>query len=274
MELGQRRWLPARPPLAYRSPAAAAARGSPTHLSTSQHLADEQVGAHIGDLVEERAALLGPLVQPALALLERLATAALAHVRHEGPRRAAEADEGHTAVEALAGHGDGVEHVAEFLLHVDLVGEAREVGGADEGLGKDGAARGLHHDLEAEGLRDDEDVAEDDGRVEERVAVDGLESELGGEFGRLAALEEGVVFPDLEEFWGQRWAGIRATKVAVEEYRATQRRGDGQAVQSGTETRSTLRLLFPPVHHYFPTSSLHIRSTASSLHCRTAHPLS
>ena len=53
-------------------------------------------------------------------------------------------------------------------------------------------------------MRDDEDVAEDDGGVDEsRVSSDGLEGELGGESGSLTAFEEGVRLSKLHELWGR-----------------------------------------------------------------------
>jgi hypothetical protein len=170
-----------------------------THLGTSKDLADEEVGADIGNLVEERLSLSRPLVEPPLGVFECLRTTALAHVRHERPRRAAETDEGNTPVEALAGHSDGLKDVAELLTDVDRVAEAREVSRAAQGSGEHRALARLHEDLHTKRLRDHENVAEDDRGVKKRVPVDRLESELARELGLLAALEERVVLADLEE---------------------------------------------------------------------------
>ena len=49
-----------------------------------------------------------------------------------------------------------------------------------------------HLDLQAEGLRDDEDVREDDGGVE-REPADGLQRDLGRQLRRAADLEEVVL---------------------------------------------------------------------------------
>lgn len=48
-----------------------------------------------------------------------------------------------------------------------------------------------HLDGHAHGLRDDEDVGEDDGGIDEAgIAADGLESDFRGDFGIAAAFEE------------------------------------------------------------------------------------
>jgi hypothetical protein len=74
------------------------------------------------------------------------------------------------------------------------------VRGIDERFGQDGALRGFHEDSHAKRLRDDKDVAEDDGGVEEGIAVDRLECEGAGDRRGLTAFEEGVDLADLEEF--------------------------------------------------------------------------
>ena len=63
-----------------------------------------------------------------------------------------------------------------------------------------------HLDLQSEGLRDDEDVGEDDGGVEGEPA-DGLQRDLGGELGRAADLEELVLLAELAEL-GEVAAGL------------------------------------------------------------------
>lgn len=85
-----------------------------------------------------------------------------------------------------------------MLTH--LIRQPGQVGRAPQRRGENGALGRLHDDLHAERLGNDEDVAEDDRRVQVRVPVDRLESELARKLGLAAALEEGVVLADLKEF--------------------------------------------------------------------------
>ena len=86
---------------------------------------------------------------------------------------------------------DRGEDVAKLLVHIDVLAQARDVRRRVERLGEERAW--VHLDGHAHGLRDDEDVAEDDGGVQEaRVPPDGLQGYFGGELGRAADLEEAV----------------------------------------------------------------------------------
>ena len=61
-------------------------------------------------------------------------------------------------------------------------------------MGEGGAFFGQHLDRHAHGLRNDEDVAEDNGGVDEAgIAVDGLQGQGRCDFGRAAAGEKVVV---------------------------------------------------------------------------------
>jgi hypothetical protein len=128
-------------------------------------LADEEVNADARDTIKERLALLRILEQPRFGLLEGLGPTSFNHVREEGPRRAAEADKRDLAAEPVARTRNSIKDVAKFLLHVDVPAQALNIRGRVERSRECGG--GIHEDLHAHGLRDDEDVAEDDSGVDE-----------------------------------------------------------------------------------------------------------
>lgn len=144
------------------------------------------------------------LVAPRLGLLPRAAPTALDHVAKEGPRAGAEADEGDLALEAVARLGDGGVDVLELVEDVDVAVEEAALGvlRVAERVGEVRAEAGEHLDVEAHGLRDDEDVGEDDRGVEESVeAADGLEGDLACEVRGAAHGEERVLCADVLELW-------------------------------------------------------------------------
>ena len=158
-------------------------------------MADEEVDANARDTSEERLALLRILEQPSLGLLERLGPAPLDHVREQGPRRTTKADERDLTAERVARARDGGKDVVELLAHVDVLAQARDVGGGVERRGE--GRRGIHEDLHAHRLRDDKDVAEYDRGVDEaHIPPYGLERDLARERGRPAYLKKLVLSPD------------------------------------------------------------------------------
>jgi hypothetical protein len=80
-----------------------------------------------------------------------------------------------------------------------VLGKPGEVFGCPDRVGK--RRSGIHLDGQTHGFGNDEDVAEDDGSVEEALEpTDGLHRQLAGDLRGLAAFEKGVVFPDGQEF--------------------------------------------------------------------------
>ena len=163
-------------------------------LGTGLDLQGQVLDADLGNLLEEGLGGLGILVDPRLALLVRLGAAALGHVAEQGPGGAAEADEGDAPLELLAGHGDGLVDVVELGGDVDLLLHdlfVLAVVRAAQGLREVRAELVDHLDHHAHGLRDDEDVGEDDGGVDQAgEALNGLQGQGGGDLGVAAALEE------------------------------------------------------------------------------------
>jgi hypothetical protein len=105
---------------------------------------------------------------------------ALVHVGGQGPWAAGEADQRHAAVKLAADGADGVHHVAEVFL---WVGDRQgfDIGeGADDFL-ETRAFAGLKVQALAHGVRDGEDVGEEDGRVQLRVAIQRLHRDFAGE---------------------------------------------------------------------------------------------
>ena len=173
------------------------------HLGACVDLSDEEVDADVCDAREELLALLRVLEQPRLGLLERFGPASLYHVREQRPRRATEPDERDRAREPVPRSCDGREDVAELLVHVNVLAQARDIRGRVERGGE--RRRWVHEDLHAHGLRDHEDVAEDDGGVEQaRIPPDRLERDLAREGRRAADLEKLVLRANCAELCQNR----------------------------------------------------------------------
>jgi hypothetical protein len=192
-------------------------------LRARDDLSGEVLDAQAGNDVQQRLGLGTILVQPRLGVPERLAAPALDHVAQQRPGRAAEPDERDPALELLARQRDGLVDVVELGGHVDRLRDEASilgVGGRGERVREGRAFFRDHLDRHAHGLRDDEDVAEDDGRVDQvRVPVDRLQRERGRHLRRPAAGEEvvvafrlvvfGEVAPGWGRFGGQDGGGAR-----------------------------------------------------------------
>ena len=164
-------------------------------MSPGVDLADEKIDADVRDAGEKGLALLRILEQPSLGLLERLGPTPFDHVREQGPRCAAKADERNLAAEPMARASDGGKDVVELFVYVDVLAQTRDVFGRIERRGE--GRRGVHKDLHAHRLRDDEDVTKDDRGVDEaKVSPYGLERDLTRKRGRPADLEKLVLSPD------------------------------------------------------------------------------
>lgn len=164
------------------------------YLSASLDLQSQVLDAQLRDLLQQSLGLLGILVDPRLDLLEQLSTAALNHVAQQRPWGTGESEQGDTAVELLAGEGDGLVDVVQLLGHVDVA--LHELGvlavaGRAQRVGEVGALLVDHLDRHAHGLGDDEDVGEDDGGVDQAgVALNGLEGQGRGDLGVAADFKE------------------------------------------------------------------------------------
>ena len=161
-------------------------------------MADKVVNADICDTREKRLTLLRILEQPSFGLLERLGSTALDHIREQSPRCAAEADKWDLATEPMSGACDGVKDVAEFLVYVDVLAKTHDICGRVERSGE-GRCR-VHDNLQAHGLRDNEDVTEDDRCVDETcIPPDGLERDLARKRRCPADVKKLMLSPDSTE---------------------------------------------------------------------------
>jgi hypothetical protein len=170
-----------------------------THLCTSSHLHGKVLCRDLCDLLQDRLCALRLLVQPSLALLPRLAPTSLDHVSKQRPRTRAEPNERDSAVERLASEGNRRKDVLELLEHVRLVIQdpLLRIRNVQQRLREVGPDSAEHLDLHAHRLGYDEDVAEDDGGVQEAiVAADGLHRDLAGQLGGAADVEERVFLAD------------------------------------------------------------------------------
>jgi hypothetical protein len=166
------------------------------YLSTSTDLQGKVFNTELSNLLKQLLALFGVLEDPCLDLLEHLGATSLNHVTEQGPGSATEAVQRHTAIELLSGHSDGLVNVIQGLLDVDFSFHdflVLLVVGGHERVGEMGALLVNHDDLHAHGLRNDEDVGEDDGAIDEAgVTINRLQSQGRGNLGRTTALEEVV----------------------------------------------------------------------------------
>ena len=158
-------------------------------------MANKEVDADVRDAGEKSLTLLRILEQPSLGLLERLGPTPFDHVREQGPRCAAKPDERNLAAEPMARASDGGKDVAELFAYVDVLTQTRDVLGRIERRGEEWC--GVHEDLHAHRLWDDEDVTKDDRGVDEaKVSPYRLERDLARKRGRPADLEKLVLSPN------------------------------------------------------------------------------
>ncbi len=146
-----------------------------------------QVGAGAGgDLGEQPVVQLRFLEHHPLGVEEDLGAAALDQVGGQGERRAGKADERH--LQFPPEQADGLEHKGQLRLRVR---HAQCVHGRTVAhrVGEHRAAAFVEFEVEPHGLHGDEDVGEEDGRVEAEQ-VDGLQGDLGAQLRPLAQFEE------------------------------------------------------------------------------------
>jgi hypothetical protein len=189
-------------------------------LGARDDLPGEVLDAQARDDQQQRLRLGRIPVQPGLGLAEDLAATAFDHVAQQGPGRAAEADERDAALELLARQRDGLVDVVELRGDVGGLGgeEAAvlRVGGRGQRVREGGAPVRQHLHRHPHRLRDHEDVAEDDRRVDQPcVPLDRLQRQRRRDFRRAAACEEvvvafgDVVFGEVPAGWGLLdWFGI------------------------------------------------------------------
>jgi hypothetical protein len=134
-----------------------------------------------------------------------LRAGSLHQVGGERPRRTAEADDRHLAVELAAHQAQGVEDVAQRLVHVRHA-EPLDVLARADGVGEGRAIPLGEHQLGPHGLQGEQDVREQDGGVDPDDA-DRLDRHLGRQLGGLAESQEVGFFAD-RAVLGQVAAGL------------------------------------------------------------------
>lgn len=138
-------------------------------------------------------------VQPSFDLFPCLAPPALDHVPKERPRARTKPNQGDPPLQQSSRHRNRSKDIFQLLKDVRLAVQDPLLGvlGVEKRFREMRAhpAEELH--LHSHRLRDDKDVGEDDGGVEETVVPpDGLHREFGSEFGRTTNGEERVLLPD------------------------------------------------------------------------------
>jgi hypothetical protein len=200
------------------------------------NLSDQKIDTDIGNTLQESMTLLGVLKDPLLGLGQGLASTSLNHVGlqllykekavrdiakafcptpqlgshayHEGPGGTDESNQGHTSIEGMTGHGNGVKNVLQLLVHIHSLVQLGHIFGQDQGFREMGALSGNHLNLHAQGLRDDQDIGKDDGGIQETiVAINGLQGHLGGQLGSAADPEKVILHTlstELYREWRER----------------------------------------------------------------------
>lgn len=161
------------------------------YLCAGLNLPREEFNHDICDLLQQRLGLLGPGKDPALDLCEHLAATPLDHVSHEGPGGADEAEQRDPSVELPSGLLNRLKDVAQLLRHIHLLPELLAITRVPQRLGKYRPPLLNHLYRHPQRLRHDENVAEDDRRVDEWLEpLDRLQRDRARDLGRPTDLEE------------------------------------------------------------------------------------
>lgn len=139
-----------------------------------------QANPTVRDPLQEASRSIRVPEQPTFRLAERLAATTFDAVRHQGPWRAAEPKQRHAAVQLGPGQRDRLVDVRQLSVNVDVARQTIEVVRGDDRVREHGADVRAHVDLQAQGLRDHEDVAEYDGGIE-RDPSERLQGRLAGQ---------------------------------------------------------------------------------------------
>ena len=104
------------------------------------------------------------------------------------PRAAGEADQRNAAIELTTDRADGVHDVVEIPLRIRR-GQRRDVSSGTHRLAELGAFAGLEVEPEPHGIRNGQDVGEQDRRIQ-RIALERLQRHLAGQIGVAAQIHE------------------------------------------------------------------------------------
>lgn len=164
------------------------------YLSTSLDLECEILDTKLGNLLQKNLSLLGVLVYPRFDLLEQLGATALDHVAEQCPWGTAEAKERYAPLQFLPSQGNGLVDIVELLGDIDLALQQLDVLLILWGAKGVWEVRSLlvdHLNDHPHGLRDNKDVGEDDGSINEAaITLNGLQSQGRGYLGITAALKK------------------------------------------------------------------------------------
>ena len=159
-------------------------------LGAGGDLTVEIARGRVDEDAHEAAPALGLLVHESLGVEIVARGAALDDIRRHRERRARKADQRHLPAQRALHAAHGLEHERHRGLDVDAV-EPRDRGLAAEGAMDDRALSLRELEPDAERLDDQQDVGEEDRRVDAQPR-DGLERDLGRRLGVASELEEPV----------------------------------------------------------------------------------
>ena len=208
-------------------------------LGAGAELAHEIGGRGLDQPVDQRREQVGMAIgeQARRRLIGR--AAAGDHVARHRPRRAAEADQRDLVAAARLDARDGLEHRRE-PRPVGLVAQRGEIGGGLDRLEARPFAL-LEADALAERVGDDENVGEQDRRVEAETA-DRLQRRLGRQRRRVAEVEERRRLGAHRAVFGQIAAGLahQPHRRSLAGGRRRGRRGAASSARGGARRRSSI----------------------------------
>lgn len=169
------------------------------YLCPRADLTDQVIHTHVRDAIQKCLGFFRISEEPCFGLLQQLAPSTLDHICHQCPWRTYKTNKWHLAVERMSGLCDSLVDVAKFLVHVYMLLEPFNVLGRVERVGK--GRGGIHLNDKTHGLRDDEDVRENDRSIEKTgVSPDRLHGDLRSQPRSATDLKEFVRFAHFAEF--------------------------------------------------------------------------
>ena len=182
-------------------------------------------------------------IHHALDVAEGFAAAPFHHVGRHGPGTSGEADERDPAGQFAAHQRHGVDDVFEFLPRIRH-GELGDIRGAAHRPLELGAFAGLEFQSQVHGMRDGENIREQDGGVE-RVPIHGLQRDLAGNVGSCAHGEEAACALAGRPVLGKIAAGLTHQPDRAARRRFAHQRAQQQVVLQGRAHDGTVTYVRP-----------------------------
>lgn len=167
------------------------------YLCASLYLERQVLHTELGNLLQQRLTLSWVFVDPRLGLDEHLAASTLYHIAQKRPWSTAEANQWYAASKFLSRQGDGLVYIVQLLCNIYLLLKYLSVllvFWCLQRFGEVGPLLVHHYDFHTHCLWNNQDVGEDDGRIDEAfITFDWLQGERRGDLGAAATFEKVVL---------------------------------------------------------------------------------